>query len=355
MKTILRQLTKTIILSIFLFSFSCKEKTKSLINEYNINTGNIADSLQSAIKSYTILRLDNQPDAYFPFVTKFIITDSYLLFRNESKQSIIIYDKSGKYINSIAKRGRGPGEYIYISDFMFDEKTKEISICDNDRLKKYSFDGDYISEQKFDSRISKIIRMRNGNLVAEKGLPTNNPETNYHIRILTNKLEVITKRLPIIPSGGPGFGIEGQTYRTSLNKDYAYFFSYTGDTIYHITDSIIKPVYLLKYDKKIITTTDGTDNYNSDPEESYRQLSYYEIGDISFLFFNFKTKGYCFAIDNLTGKSKCFYNRIGIQGVYNNQLIMVVNSMYLKRVIERIDPKINKCLNQDDLDSALQN
>jgi hypothetical protein len=340
---------------ILFLGYSCKDNSKTLLKEYNINISHIADSLQSAIKSYTILRLDNQPDAYIPFTSKFILTDQYLLFKNESNQSIIIYDKSGKYISSISKKGRGPGEYLYISDFMFDEKTKEITICDNDRLKKYSFDGAFLSEQKFDSRISKILRMDNGNLISEKSLPTDNPETNFHLRILSDKLEVLAKRLPIIPSGGPGFGIEGQTYRTALNKDYAYFFSYTGDTIYHITANIIKPVYILNYDKPIITTTDGTGTYKSDPNESYRQLGYYEIGDISLLLFSYKNQGYCFSFNQLTGQSKSFFTRFPVYGVYNNQLVLITNSMNLKRTIERIDPDKSKCKNISDLDNTLLN
>lgn len=355
MKTTSRLRQSSILFMILFLGYSCKDNSRTLLKEYNINISHVSDSLQSAIKSYTILRLDNQPDAYIPFISKFILTDQYLFFKNESKQSIVIFDISGKYINSISKRGRGPGEYLYISDFMFDEKTREITICDNDRLKKYSFNGDFLSEQKFDSRISKILRMDDGNLVSEKVLPTDNPQTNFHLRILTKKLEVLDKRLPIIPSGGPGFGIEGQTYRTALNKDYAYFFSYTGDTIFHISGDIIKPVYLLKYDRKIITTTDGTGTYKSDPNESYRQLSYYEIGDISLLLFNYKNKGYCFSFNQLTGKSKSFFAKFPVQGVYDNKLVMIINSMNLEQTIERIDSEKSKCKNKSDLDNALQN
>lgn len=325
MRTTSRLRTRSIFFLILFLGYACKENSKTIPKEYNINISHVSDSLQSVIKSYTILRLDNQPDAYIQSISKFIFTDQYLLLQNESKQSIIIYDKSGKYINSISKKGRGPGEYLYISDFMFDEKTREITICDQDRLKKYSFNGDFISEQKFDSRISKILKMGDGNLVSEKGLPTDNPQTNFHLRILSDKLEVLAKRLPIIPSGGPGFGLEGQTYRTALNKDYAYFFSYSGDTIYHISGNIIKPVYLLKYDKPIITTTDGTGAYKSDPNESYRQLSYYEIGDNSLLLFNYKNQGYCFAFNQLTGQSKSFFTRFPVRGVYNDKLVLTTN------------------------------
>jgi len=172
MKTISRLCTTSIFFMFLFLGYSCKDNSKNLLKEYNININHVSDSLQLAIKSYTILRLDNQPEAYFKFVTKFLITDQYLLFKNESNQSIIIYEKSGKYIYSISKKGRGPGEYLYISDFMFDEKTKEITICNNDRLKKYSFNGDFISEQKFDSEIFKVTRMKNGNLVVLKVLPT---------------------------------------------------------------------------------------------------------------------------------------------------------------------------------------
>ncbi|MCU0344999.1 MAG: 6-bladed beta-propeller [Ignavibacterium sp.] len=355
MRTFTRLVTPTILFLIMTIAYSCKEHPKSLLKEYAISTDKLTDSLQNSIKSYTILKLDNHADAYFKFVSRFIITDLYLLFKDESKQSIIIYDKTGKYINSITKKGRGPEEYMYISDFMFNEKTKEITICDRDKLKKYSFEGDYISEQKYETEISRITRMKNGNLVAEKGLPSGNPLTDYHLKILTNTLELVDKRLQIIPTGGPGFGIEGQTYRTALNKDYAYFFSYNGDTIYHISQNKIEPVYLLKYDRDIITTTDGTGTYKSDPEESYRQLGYYELGDICLLTFNYKNMGYCYSFNQLSGQSKCFYKNFPFLGVSNNQLVIVANSMYLNEIIKRIDPGGNRCKNRSDLDNALQN
>jgi len=355
MKTSTRLVTPAILFLIMTIAYSCREHPKNLLKEYTISTDNLTDSLHSSIKSYSILKLDNQSDAYFKFVTRFIISDQYLLFKDESKQSIIIYDKTGKYINSITKKCRGPGEYLYISDFMFDEKTKEITICDRDKLKKYSFVGDFISEQRFETEISRITGMKSGNLVAEKGLPSDNPQTDYHLKVLNSTLEVVDKRLPIIPTGGPGFGIEGQTYRTALNKDYAYFFSYSGDTIYHISNSKIEAVYLLKYDRDIITTNDGTGTYKSDPEESYRQLSYYELGDISLLTFNYKNKGYCFSFNQLSGQTKCFYKIFPVHGAYNNQLVIVANSMSLNEIIKRIDPGGNRCKNRSDLDNALQN
>lgn len=355
MKTILRPLAITITLSAILFCFSCTEISKSRIQEYKININDIKDSLQSSIKSYSVLRLDNNPDAYFPFATKFILSESYLIFRNESKQSIIIFDNSGKHINTIAKRGRGPGEYSYISDFMFDEKAKEITICDNDKLKKYSFTGEFISEQKLDSKIFKVTRMKNGNLITEKVLPTENSETNYYIRVLNDNLEEIDKRLPIINTGGPGFAIEGQSDRTSLNKDYGYFFSYSGDTIYHIAGNNIIPAYLLKYDRDVRITSTFSSRDKSNNDNAYKQLAYYEIYDKSLLFLTFRTLSYCFILDHTTGLSKSLFTRFPINGVYNNQLIVVINSMNLKRAIDRIDPKKTKCKNLSDLENDLQN
>ena len=235
---------------------------------------------------------------------------------------------------------------------MFDEKTKEITICDNDRLKKYSFIGEFISEQKLDSRINKITRMRNGNLVIEKILPTDNPKTNYQLRVLNEKLEVLNWRLPITVSNEQ-FALVGQLNRTSLNNDYAYFFSYSGDTIFHITDSNIIPAYLLKYDRDVLITSFYSDR-RSKPTP-YRQLFYYEIKDKSLLFLMFNGIRYCFILDHITGQTKSFYTRIPINGVYKNKLILVINSMNLKQTIEIIDPGKIKCDNPSYLEDALQN
>jgi hypothetical protein len=349
---------KTAFKLVFLFAFLtltfCRSDTKGFVKEIHVKNSPVSGDLSSIIKSIEIVPLDNDPDAYINNTGRAIFSDTLILIKNESNQKIVIFNSSGKYLKSISKRGRGPGEYQFFSDFSFNPLDKLISVYEGNKIKRYNMDGDFIDEITLDNRPSKATRLNQDLMILEKVMPTGDPKNDFYITLVDNKLKTIDARYPIKPLDGPGFGTEGQNYRMLINGKHAYFYSYFGDTVYHIDSKSIKPVYSLKYDKNIIIVSNGTGKYDTDPNDSYRQLSFFEVDDLNLLFYTYKGTGYCFAFNSLTGKSRLYNRTFSIRDVIDGKGIILINSMSLKNFFEKYDPDKLKIKNLKVLEKAIK-
>ena len=75
-------------------------------------------------------------------------------------KSIFIFDRSGKYLSRIDKEGRGPGEYLKISDFMVTEEPEEIVVYAREgKLNFYDWDGNFLRDSKQDAFVGGIERL----------------------------------------------------------------------------------------------------------------------------------------------------------------------------------------------------
>lgn len=327
---------------------------KENVKVIRVTSSSAAGELSSLIKSYEIIPLDDNPEAYIKNPLREIFSDSLILIHDGFAQKIVIFNKSGKYINSISKKGRAPNEYLYITDFSFNPTDRLVSVIDRDKIKRYNLNGEFLDETKVAFQLGKMTKISPDLTILEKVIPSEDQSSNFYIRLIDQNFKTIDARFPIKPLNGPGFGTEGQNFRTIINGDHAFFFSFFGDTVYHIDQKAIKPVYSFNYDKKIITVTNGTGQYDTDPDQALRYLSFFEIKDLNLLFYTFKKKGYCFAFNSTNTKSRLYESSFSIRDVFEGKGIILYDSMYLGKLIEKIDPAKSKCINKVILGRILQ-
>jgi len=78
---------------------------------------------------------------YIPFETNdnalmgrsikiFYMSDDYIIAANTVEGDVFVYNGNGKWKYSFNHKGQGPGEYIYLNSVAFDEKAKEIFVCE---------------------------------------------------------------------------------------------------------------------------------------------------------------------------------------------------------------------------------
>jgi len=196
------------------------------------------------------------------------------------------------------------------------------------------------------------VRFDDEHTILEKVIPSGDSLTDYYIRVVNEAFNTTAERCPIKPLSGPYFGVEGQFYRTMLNGDHACFFSYFGDTVYHINKNSIAPAFAFDYGKKIITINNGS-GYDVDPNNSLRYLSYFEIGDLNLLFFKYQNKGYCFAFNSSNDNSRLYSTNFTIRDSYKSRGYIRTDAGNIKQFIEAADPLKEHCLNLETLDSVL--
>ena len=75
------------------------------------------------------------------------VSDNYIIAANFIEGDIFIYDSSGKWKYSFNHKGQGPKEYVYLNSIAFDEKAKELFVCEwyssNPKILVYTENGEY--------------------------------------------------------------------------------------------------------------------------------------------------------------------------------------------------------------------
>ncbi len=176
----------------------------------------------------------------------------YLLDSKGSK-SVHIYDCQGKPVNSISKRGRGPGEFLVPKDISFDRSAGELVIyCSSQRkLLHYSPDGDYIRETRIGLWFDRFEALNNGTFIAYTNKKYNSlpghSGLNFDLIRFDGSGEILGTYLP--NEVGKNYG----QLTFSFGKHFfpcndRYCFAETfGDTIYGIDNSELIPEILLDF------------------------------------------------------------------------------------------------------------
>lgn len=160
------QKTLQIIVIILLSSsVSCKKHSPYNENIINIeppliNTENVL-KLSEVVDSLTYIKLETDSCCLIGHIDKLISQDDkFILVDKDKATAIYIFDKTGKFINKIGTKGKGPGEYISLTDITIDEHGN-IIVYDNkqDKLIIYSSEGDLKHEYrlKFDAEATAYL------------------------------------------------------------------------------------------------------------------------------------------------------------------------------------------------------
>jgi len=107
------------------------------------------DFLKLHEKSLNFVILDTSNDDFlFSYIDKIVLSEDYIYILDWISRRILIFDHNGNPVRSLSKRGRGPGEYLQISDFDVDENGS-IWVIDgqSDILLKYSPTCEFIESQ----------------------------------------------------------------------------------------------------------------------------------------------------------------------------------------------------------------
>ena len=96
-------------------------------------------------------------------------------------QTIYIFDKSGKFIRKINKKGRGPGEYLSLNDVAVDVSNKRLIVHDDmaQKISIFTYEGEFIEKIRLDFITTSIAYLGNNRLACYCDY-INNP--NYSIR-----------------------------------------------------------------------------------------------------------------------------------------------------------------------------
>ena len=105
-------------------------------------------------KSRTVIPLETNDLALIGHIDRIYMADNRYFILDQNFRNILIYDKDGKYVNSIKKVGQGPKEYVDLGDICIDRVNKELLVlCTRpSKVQFYNYQGKFLREKSLENK-----------------------------------------------------------------------------------------------------------------------------------------------------------------------------------------------------------
>jgi hypothetical protein len=209
------------------------------------------DTLKTSYFADTVIYipLETTKESFIGFIAQLWMNDSVILINNFGG-GLLMFHQNGKFIRQIGKKGRGPGEYGSIHHFDVIHDTIYISSTGRRGFLRYTFDGTFCDEIKFNyvpTYFSSMADQKLACFVHEAG-----------------KIYVYNKTLHAPPDTITveyGVTIDRNKYTLYLLSGYNYlqktqtgllFNSFLSDTVWNITYEKKEPAFILNMKDKLL-------------------------------------------------------------------------------------------------------
>jgi len=207
----------------------------AMLNEENLLLSNFSDDV-----SY--IKLKTPQNIIIRRVNDVQIFGNKIYFEETLSETIMVFDMNGNFIKQIGKVGRGPGEYIYLRSFCFDEVSGDLLLYTgpSGTVKRYDPEGEFI-EDIFNVPFDDYMYANDSLLIFSGFLCTvvrNMPENIFQFLTTTKKGQKIDSvPLPIYSVNNwretvPGFS---GNYGATKFDNYLLLHGLSEDTIFHVS------------------------------------------------------------------------------------------------------------------------
>jgi len=214
--------------------------------------------LSEIAHNVSYVRLETNPQSIIGRVRKIVLFEEMFFIQDRSTNSVLIFDASGIYISKIEQRGRGPGEFLQISDFTVLPVDSTIFIVDNLQRKvlKYDLAGIFLKEIRLQATATKISSLNDSLVAVQFNFPNFIDNDKYSITIFDRELlqqkKIISQDINV--SESDDFSGHNMNFFAHVN-DTLTFWEFKNDIIYKIINpDTIMQKYYIQYSHKIAQT-----------------------------------------------------------------------------------------------------
>ncbi|WP_308990455.1 6-bladed beta-propeller [Mariniflexile litorale] len=156
------------------FLISCKESNdvNPLVNnniksiKIDLNEEAVEGNFDEYFSSSYLIQLETNEFSIISKIDRISFYNNRIYILDKKLNSVFIFSDKGKFLYKIKNIGKGPHEYISLTDFGIDEVNKQIVVYADKPYKVIVYDllGEFIEEKKLDKLYSNIALM-NGKMV----------------------------------------------------------------------------------------------------------------------------------------------------------------------------------------------
>lgn len=179
---------------------SKKEMSDNQIELFNFSKDDIDDNyrklkISDLYKNITGFSLDNAGGPLGNVSKVVIFRNILFVLDSHYAKKIFAYnlEKEGKFLFSIGDRGKGPGEFLKVSDFAIDSISQQLLVIDagQRRMSYFDLDGNFQNMKKLSFEPMKIFYDKNFLYVTEKAY-----NDGFCLKIMDDKLNILKEYLP---------------------------------------------------------------------------------------------------------------------------------------------------------------
>ncbi len=207
------------------------------------------------VGDYKFIPLSHPKKGYISLADRIIFTldNKILVVDNQISEKIDIYDISGKWLNTIDRQGRGPGEYIKLFDASYDIVDSLIVIYDLGYNKFYDTAGNFVKSEKTTPSSNSF---QIGDITLKTVLPGQSQPNSQAFDLIINKQDsILYKAMPtpamcLNPNIAAPFSDD--SFYCASNSDMVLFNRTYCDTIYQIIPpNSYSAKYVIEQDKSM--------------------------------------------------------------------------------------------------------
>ncbi len=253
--TLMNRLISLIALMLILLLQSCDTKKTTKLDipvitpEYFVNK---AFSLSYIADDVEYIPLDSKVLFRHYMSVQF---DDSLFFLSTSPKGVLVFNKEGKYLRQIGRRGRGPGEYTHGNKITLDKDNHRLYVNDLRKILIFNYKGSLIREFSIDTEFnSHRLYYLNNKLIGIKGLSFSMNYQPYNWFLFDTLGNILFKKSNSIKRTATknimrgGFGNFSYLY-----NDKIHYWNHFNDTVFELNNKDYRARYLFKKDKYRIT------------------------------------------------------------------------------------------------------
>ncbi|GAO28099.1 6-bladed beta-propeller [Geofilum rubicundum] len=285
----------------FLILASC-EDTK-IESPYSIDLKRLAVKelvIDSIFAVDQIIQLETTEESLIKYISKIFLSEDYIVILDVHGNSALVFNSNGSFVSRIARHGRGPGEYIRLSDVYVDFEGNTIYLldgCNSKKVLKYSLNGRFLKENSIDFCASAFTR------VEENCFVFSLPAANHFNDTIEYSAIVATDSVYQRKWSGMPFDKKwsGHTYLSAITNTI--FSNFNNETffvpslprsvnkVYKITSSSVEPFLEVNPDnnrklsellKKLGPKNNETFNQIQQSDLYYNLNTFHKTGDLFF-------------------------------------------------------------------------